>query len=58
MDSMSLSEGSGFVSGHGSILEKFFETLDDCFLCQCVEETFRKGLDDPIGSFLALTITG
>ena len=55
---ISWSEGSGFVSSHGSIEERFFETLDDCFLSQCVEETtFRKGLDDHIVSLLDLVIT-
>ena len=42
----------------GSFEERFFETLDDCFLSRCVEETtFYKGLDDHIGSLIDLVIT-
>ena len=58
MGNISWSEGSGFVSSRGSFKERFVETLDDCFLNQCVQETtFRKGLDDYIGSLLDLMIT-
>ena len=52
------SDGSGFVPSDRSFEVKFVVTLDDCFLSQCVEETtFRKGLDDQIGSPLNLIIT-
>ena len=43
------------MSSHESFEVRFFKTLDDCFLSQCIEETtFHKGLDDHIGSLLDL----
>ena len=58
MGSIRWTEGSGFVSSYSSFEGKFVETLDDCFLSQCVEEaTFRTGLEDHIGSLLDLVIT-
>lgn len=50
--------------GHGSALNahsyegRFLETLDDCFLCQCVNRpTFYHGVNDSSGSILDLIIT-
>ena len=58
MGNISWSKGSGFVSSNRSFGKRFVENLDDCFLSQCVKKTtFRKGLDDHIGSLLDLVIT-
>ena len=43
MGTISWSERSEFASSNESFEGRFFETVDDCFVSQCVEETmFQK----------------
>ena len=58
MGSINWSDSYGFLPNDKSFEGYFVETLDTCFLSQCVDETtFRKGLDNHIGSLLDLMIT-
>ena len=55
METISWSEG--LHSNNESFEDRFVETLDDCFLSQCVEEImFRKGINDHVSSLLDLII--
>ena len=48
---------SAFLCGE-SFESRFLETIDDCFLTQCVSETtFIRGPNDTVGSFLDLILT-